>query len=431
MIAQLQAIRGMNDFLPSETINWRHVEQVMETVLAAAGYQEIRLPLLEKTDLFKRSVGTATDIVEKEMYTFLDRNGDSLSLRPEGTAGCVRAGIEHGLLYHQTQRLWYTGPFFRHERPQKGRYRQFHHVGVEAFGMAGTDIEAELIQLSFAIFRQLGLAGHVTLELNSLGTPETRRAYADRLVGYFTRHASELDADSTRRLTTNPLRILDSKNPALQALIAQAPCLPDCLDDSSREHFAGLQHALKTLGIPFRLNPRLVRGLDYYSKTVFEWVTNSEGAQNAVCSGGRYDTLVEQLGGAPAPACGFAFGLERIMLLLQETGQPLPSPAPLIYVVSADSDAHLHALALTENLRSRLPGLRIIVHAGGGSFKNQFRKADKSGAMLALVIGEAEMANQTVTLKYLREDKPQQTLPETELVQQISACRQSLFPAAK
>jgi len=415
MTVTLQAIRGMNDILPSDSSIWQFVEQTMRDTLASAGYQEIRLPIVEKTELFKRSVGEATDIVEKEMYTFEDRNGDSLSLRPEGTAGCVRAGIEHGLLYHQTRRLWYIGPFFRHERPQKGRYRQFHHCGVEAFGMADPDIDAELIHLSFCIFKKLGLDTHLSLELNTLGSASARKNYAEALVDYFTTHQNLLDEDSKRRLTTNPLRILDSKNPAMQSLLADVPVLTDFLDEESSAHFAALQRYLQALSIPFQLNTRLVRGLDYYSGTVFEWVTNSDGAQNAVCSGGRYDGLIEQLGGNPSFATGFAFGLERVILLMQETGQKLPQAAPMVYILSVNEASSCRALCLAERLRALVKDMTVIVHAGGGSLKNQFKKADKSGAVLALVIGEQEMKDNTVTVKYLREETPQQVLSEEAL----------------
>jgi len=419
MTASIQAVRGMNDILPSETSIWQHIEHIFRQTLNSFGYQEIRLPIIEKTELFKRSVGEATDIVEKEMYTFEDRNGDSLSLRPEGTAGCVRAGIEHGLLYNQTQRLWYMGPFFRHERPQKGRYRQFNHCGVETYGFAGPDIEAELILLSARLIQQLGLSSAVTLEINSIGTASARQAYLTALRAYLTEHTEALDEDSRRRLTTNPLRILDSKNPGVQAVLNHAPNLSDYLEETSRAHAASLQNALTQLGIPFRINPRLVRGLDYYSDTVFEWLTNDDVAQNAVCAGGRYDHLVEQLGGKPTPACGFAFGMERLILLMQSSGQALQTHVPDAYMLSVDSASHCRALQIADQLRKSHPTLCLMVHAGGGSLKNQFRRADRSGAKMAFILGEQEMQDKTITLKSLREDLPQRTLSEPAFFAEI------------
>jgi histidyl-tRNA synthetase len=404
----IQAVRGMNDILPSETPLWQHVETILRNVLRSAAYQEIRLPIVEKTELFKRTIGEATDIVEKEMYTFADRNQENLTLRPEGTAGCVRAGIEHGLLYNQIQRLWYIGPYFRHERPQKGRYRQFHQCGVETFGMATPDIDAEVILLSARILDKLGLTPYVKLQLNSLGSIEARATYRTELVNYFTQHLDALDEDSQRRLTTNPLRILDSKNPAMQTVIMNAPKLIDYLDTESTEHFTQLQDHLKSANLDFTINPCLVRGLDYYTKTVFEWVTHDLGAQGTVCAGGRYDGLVEQLNGKATPALGFAIGLERIVLLLQQLHVPAQHATPLHgYVMSDSTETFQAALRLTDQLRNALPQLTLLLHCGGGSLKNQFKKADKSGAQLAIIIGKEEFETQSVTVKSLRENTPQ------------------------
>lgn len=407
MTTAIQAIRGMNDILPPDTFFWQFVEKTLRDVLQSYGYQEIRLPLVEKTELFKRSIGEATDIVEKEMYTFLDRNNDSLTLRPEGTAGVVRAGIEHGLFYNQIQRLWYTGSYFRYERPQKGRYRQFHQCGAEVFGLEGPDVDAELILLTAKVFEKLGLKPYVSLQLNSLGSPQARLAYREELVRYFTLHKDQLDEDSQRRLNSNPLRILDSKNPALQELIAQAPKLTEHLDENSASHFSKLQHYLTQAGIAYTVNPCLVRGLDYYTKTVFEWVTNELGAQGTVCAGGRYDGLVEQLGGKATPALGFAIGMERTVLLLQQLQvQPIEQTVDIYFITDGDQ-AFETGLVLSEQLR---PGLNVLQNCGGGSFKSQFKKADKSGARLALILGEEELQNGTVTIKYLREDRPQETI---------------------
>jgi histidyl-tRNA synthetase len=410
----IQAIRGMNDILPSETYLWQHVEKIMRDVLQSYGYQEIRLPTVEKTELFKRSIGEATDIVEKEMYTFLDRNNDSLTLRPEGTAGCVRAGVEHGLLHNQIQRLWYLGPYFRHERPQKGRYRQFHQCGAEVFGLEGPDVDAELIILAARILEKLGLKSAVTLEINSLGSVAARATYRETLVDYFNQYRAQLDEDSQRRLTSNPLRILDSKNPAMQELIANAPKLTEHLDAESAQHFVKLQNYLTHLGIRFTVNPRLVRGLDYYTKTVFEWVTTELGSQGAVCSGGRYDGLVEQLSGKPTPALGFAFGMERLILLMQQMEQ-VKAPTLDVYLINEGEMAFATALQLAENLRDHIPGLRLLQHCGGGSFKNQFKKADKSGAQFALILGEEEARAGTVAIKFLREEAPQISLMQSEV----------------
>lgn len=411
----------MNDCLPQDSGLWQYVEQVLRDTVASYGYSEIRFPIVEMTELFKRSIGEVTDIVEKEMYTFNDRNGDSLTLRPEGTACCVRAGNEHGLLYNQEQRLWYTGPMFRHERPQKGRYRQFHQFGLEAFGIATADIDAEVIILSARIWQKLGLTPFVKLELNSLGSNEARAAYRDTLIAYLEQHKDLLDEDSMRRLYSNPLRVLDSKNPAMAEMLAKAPKLADHLDEESATHFDQLQQRLTAAGIEFTLNPRLVRGLDYYNRTVFEWVTTELGSQGTVCAGGRYDGLVEQLGGKATPAVGFALGLERLILLLQTLNliPELPGTAD-IYLMAVGESAELAAIGVAERLRSELPAKRVILHCGGGNLKKQFKKADKSGAELALIIGDEELARGEVTLKWLRQDKPQQTLKLSELTQHLA-----------
>lgn len=412
----IQAIRGMNDLLPSQTAYWQAVENKLKAVLAQYGYQEIRFPLLEVTELFKRSIGEVTDIVEKEMYTFLDRNQESLTLRPEGTASCVRASLQHGLLHHQTQRLWYSGPMFRYERPQKGRYRQFYQLGAEAFGVATPDMDAELIAISARFWQVLGIAEYLTLSINSLGTPETRQRYREKLVAYFTRYYQDLDEDSQRRLQTNPLRILDSKNPALQDCIASAPTLLDELDLASQTHFNTVLQLLTDAKIPFQIVPRLVRGLDYYTHTVFEWVTTSLGAQGSVCGGGRYDNLVHQLGGNPTPAVGLALGLERVVELCQSHANVELNDYPHIYLIMVGESAQNYGFQLSERLRNHLPHLRIILNAGGGNFKVQFKRADKSGAKLALILGDDEVQQSTVSIKYLRENTEQQTVREVELV---------------
>jgi len=416
----IQAIRGMNDILPSQTPYWQYVEQTISQLLESYGYQEIRLPLLEKTDLFSRSIGEVTDIVEKEMFTFFDRadkndQAESLSLRPEGTASCVRAGIEHGLFYNQVHRLWYIGPMFRHERPQKGRYRQFHQIGGEVYGLVGPDIDAELIAMTARFWQQLGLTD-LELQINSLGSASARVAYRQQLVDYFSQHHEQLDEDSQRRLQNNPLRILDSKNPQMQDLIAQAPQLLDYLDAESHAHFETLQQLLTQMGIVYRVNPRLVRGLDYYNRSVFEWVTTNLGAQGTVCAGGRYDGLVEQLGGKPTPAVGFALGIERLVLLIAQAHSLSLEKTPHLYFILVGESAMQQGFRLAESLRDALPQLRLLVHCGGGSFKSQFKKADKSGARLALILGEDEVAQQQVTIKYLREDRSQVTLAQTALV---------------
>jgi histidyl-tRNA synthetase len=405
----IQAIRGMNDILPVETPRWQFVEGVFRDLMATYGYTEIRLPSVEKTELFKRSIGEVTDIVEKEMYTFEDRNGDSLTLRPEGTAGCVRACIQNGLLYNQTQRLWYMGPMFRHERPQKGRYRQFHQLGVEAFGLAGPDIDAELIAMTARLWHKLGMTDEVRLEINSLGSAEARHAYRQTLVEYLQQYRDQLDEDSLRRLDTNPLRILDSKNPDMLAMIEAAPKLMDHLDDESRAHFEALCSLLEAMGIEYLINPRLVRGLDYYSKTVFEWVTDRLGAQGTVCAGGRFDGLIEQLGARATPAMGYALGMERLVALLED--KPLPDNfSPHAYLLLAGNEAELQGQVLAEQLRDTLPTLRLVVNSGGGSFKSQMKRADKCGAQLALILGEDEINKQQISVKNLRQEEEQQVV---------------------
>ncbi|MEZ2744142.1 histidine--tRNA ligase [Halopseudomonas bauzanensis] len=422
MLKNLQAVRGMNDILPTDSALWQYFESTVAKVLAGYGYQQIRLPIVEPTELFKRSIGEVTDIVEKEMYTFADRNGDSLTLRPEGTAGCVRAMLEHGLLGGGvSHKVWYTGPMFRHERPQKGRYRQFHQVGVETFNLGGPDIDAELIILSWRLWRMLGLDEAVTLELNSLGSSADRARYRDDLVAYLRERFEQLDEDSQRRLDSNPLRVLDSKNPDTQALLVDAPKLADYLNDEARAHFDGLRALLDAAGIPYVINPRLVRGLDYYGLTVFEWVTDRLGAQGTVCAGGRYDGLVEQLGGKPAPAVGFAMGIERLLLLIETLGKV---PAELsrqvdVYLVTLGAETQQPAIRLAEQLRDALPGLRLVVHCGGGSFKSQFKKADKSGALYALILGEEEAAAGQVGFKPLRGDGEQLTLAWDAVPEQL------------
>ena len=416
MAKTIQAVRGMNDILPEESATWQFLEDTLRRVIRSYGYQEIRLPLLEKTELFRRSIGEVTDIVEKEMYTFDDRNGDSLTLRPEGTAGCVRACMEHGLLHNQTRRLWYAGPMFRHERPQKGRYRQFHQIGVEAFGMTGPDIDAEVILMTARFWRALGL-DHAVLQLNSLGTVEARAGYREALVGYLQGRQAELDEDSRRRLQSNPLRILDSKNPDMQGLIADAPQLSEYLDEESRVHFDELCALLDAAGIAYEINPRLVRGLDYYSKTVFEWVTDRLGAQGTICAGGRYDGLVEYLGGRATPAVGFALGLERLIALLEVCGIEPPDASPHVYLVLAGEQAVLQGMVLADELRNAVSGLSVQANCGGGSFKSQFKRADRSGAELALVIGDEEAERGEITIKPLRAGGEQQTVSRQDIAQ--------------
>ncbi len=417
MSKQIQAIRGMNDCLPEQSGLWQWAESAMRAVVASYGYQEIRTPIVESTNLFKRSIGEVTDIVEKEMYTFADRNEDSLTLRPEGTASVVRAGNEHGLLYNQQQRLWYMGAMFRHERPQKGRYRQFHQFGVEVFGLAGPDIDVEVIMLSARLWKKFGIEKHVRLEINSLGSSQARANYKEALVSYLSERKSALDEDSVRRLASNPLRVLDSKNPQVQEAIKDAPSLMDYLDEESKEHFCGLCERLDRLGIQYRVNPRLVRGLDYYNRTVFEWVTDSLGSQGTVCAGGRYDGLVEQLGGKSTQGVGFAMGLERLILMLQalELDKNV-APVVDLYVTSMGDSVEDYAREVGEQLREQLPLLRVQSHCGGGNFKKQMKRADASGAAMALVLGENEMNEQQVSVKYLREDRPQVTMQRDDLV---------------
>ncbi len=411
MSKTIQAIRGMNDCLPSETNIWQMVESVLRRVASNYGFAEIRMPIVESTALFKRSIGEVTDIVEKEMYTFDDRNGDSLTLRPEGTASCVRAGNQHGLLYNQEQRLWYMGPMFRHERPQKGRYRQFHQFGVEAFGIATPDIDAEVISLTARLWRELGISEYVTLELNSLGSNEERAEYRDALVAFLTEKQDQLDEDSKRRMHTNPLRVLDSKNPQVQAALNGAPKLSDYFGEQSREHFAELCQRLEAAGINYVINDKLVRGLDYYNRTVFEWVTDSLGAQGTVCAGGRYDGMVEQLGGKATPAFGFALGLERIVLMLSDLDK-VKNVRPQVdaYVIMLGDGADIKGNALAEQWRDQIPDIRLQCHCGGGNMKKQMKRADKSGAQIALILGEDEIAQQQVTIKYLRGQQEQQSV---------------------
>lgn len=400
MSKTITAVRGMNDILPDQAHRWEYFEDTVRDWLRAYGYAAIRMPILERTELFVRSIGEVTDIVEKEMYTFRDElNGESLTLRPEGTASCVRAAIEHNLLYPGPQRLWYGGPMFRHERPQKGRYRQFHQIGVEALGYAGPDIDAEHIVMCARLWRRLGLDG-LELQLNTLGSSEARARYRARLVHYLERHVELLDDDARRRMHSNPLRVLDSKNPALQALIEQAPRLYDDLDEDSLRHFEQLQAALRAANVPFTLNPRLVRGLDYYNRTVFEWVTDRLGAQGTVCAGGRYDGLIEQIGGKSAPACGYAMGIERLLALIEAGGLPVPRVLPDAYVVRQGESAELFAATAAERLRDA--GLRVVLHCGGGSFKSQMKKADASGARYAVIVGDDEAAAGVLSLKPLR-----------------------------
>jgi len=417
----IQAIRGMHDILPERSSLWQHVEGVIKRGFLCYGYREIRPPILEKTELFSRSIGEVTDIVEKEMYTFEDRNGDSLTLRPECTASCVRAGIENGLLHNQIQKLWYSGPMFRHERPQKGRYRQFYQMGAEVFGLEGPDIDAELILMSARIWKDLGIDDIVHLELNSLGTTEERAAYREELVAYLSQHQDRLDEDSRRRLSSNPLRILDSKNPEMRDIIAGAPNLYDSLGEASRAHFTELRQLLDAAGIRYTINPRLVRGLDYYCNTVFEWVTEALGAQGTVCAGGRYDGLVEQLGGKWTPGVGFAMGLERLILLVEERQTVADGQAPHLYLITAGAQAQTHGFLIAESLRDSLPGLRIMTHCGGGGFKSQFKRADRSGARWAVVLGEEEIANQTMGIKDLRGELAQQSIPQSDLAAFLAA----------
>ena len=411
---QIQPIKGMNDVLPEAIGAWQYFECCTRELLTAYGYQEIRVPLLEHTELFQRAIGEHTDVVGKEMYTFIDRGGDSLTLRPEATAGIVRALISNGMLRGQRHKLWCLGPMFRHEAPQAGRYRQFWQVDVEAVGCAGPDVDAELIAMSARLWRRLGIEG-LTLQINSLGTSESRRVYRARLVDYLEAHEAQLDADSRRRLLGNPLRVLDSKNPEMQELIRGAPLLTEHLDPESQAHFAELCATLRAVGVPYEINPRLVRGLDYYNRTVFEWVTASSGAQNAVCSGGRYDGLIAQLGGDATPAIGFAMGIERLVMLVVAAGRTPAAAQPDVYVVVGGSQAVSPALQLVERLRTERPAVRFELNVGGGNLKAQFRRADRSGAVLALILGEDEIARAVVGLKPLRDTAGQSECPIAQL----------------
>jgi len=416
MANNIQAIRGMHDVLPEQTPLWQYAEQTLRSVLSAYGYSEIRLPIVEKTELFKRSIGEVTDIVEKEMYTFDDRNGDSLTLRPEGTAGCLRACLEHGLLHNQVHRLWYYGPMYRHERPQKGRYRQFIQLGVETYGMSGPDIDAELILIMDRLWKKLGIRDKVRLQLNSLGTIAERLVYRETLVGYFQAHLEELDEDSLRRLETNPLRILDTKNPAMQQVVANAPELMAHLGDDSLMHFNNLTATLNNLGISYEINTRLVRGLDYYSKTVFEWVTDELGSQGTVCAGGRYDSLIEQLGGKPNFAVGFAMGIERLLALMETLDNVPVARAVDVFMIRVGEIAEREGLRFAETIRNEVPGMKLQVNCGGGSFKSQFKKADKSGAEYAIILGDDEVSRGEVSVKSLRNEQGQQTLSQTQTI---------------
>jgi len=416
----VQAVRGMHDILPEQSPRWQYAENIIKQVLASYCYHEIRLPIVEKTELFKRSIGEVTDIVEKEMYTFDDRNNDSLTLRPEGTAGCLRACLEHGLLHNQVHRLWYYGPMFRHERPQKGRYRQFYQLGVETYGLAGPDIDAEVIALTDRMWKKLGIRSKVRLELNTLGTIEERLVYREKLVEYFNQHLELLDEDSLRRLETNPLRILDSKNRDLKQVIQNAPELLDYMGDESRNHFETLTQTLDSLGIEYTLNTRLVRGLDYYGKTVFEWVTDDLGSQGTICAGGRYDSLIEQLGGKANHAIGFAMGMERLLLLIEQLEDVPVEKMVDVYMICVGPEAEKVGMCLAEKIRTEIDGIKLQLNCGGGSFKSQFKKADKSGAEFAIIIGEDEVSCNEVSLKPLRTDQQQKNISHEQLIQELT-----------
>jgi len=416
----VQAVRGMHDILPEQSPRWQYAENIIKQVLASYCYHEIRLPIVEKTELFKRSIGEVTDIVEKEMYTFDDRNNDSLTLRPEGTAGCLRACLEHGLLHNQVHRLWYYGPMFRHERPQKGRYRQFYQLGVETYGLAGPDIDAEVIALTDRMWKKLGIRSKVRLELNTLGTIEERLVYREKLVEYFNQHLELLDEDSLRRLETNPLRILDSKNRDLKQVIQNAPELLDYMGDESRNHFETLTQTLDSLGIEYTLNTRLVRGLDYYGKTVFEWVTDDLGSQGTICAGGRYDSLIEQLGGKANHAIGFAMGMERLLLLIEQLEDVPVEKMVDVYMICVGPEAEKLGMCLAEKIRTEIDGIKLQLNCGGGSFKSQFKKADKSGAEHAIIIGEDEVSCNEVSLKPLRTDQQQKNISHEQLIQELT-----------
>jgi histidyl-tRNA synthetase len=417
----IQAIRGMNDCSPTESPLWQWIEGQVRQILSSYGYSEVRMPIVESTPLFARAIGEVTDVVSKEMYTFWD-NDEQLTLRPEGTAGCVRAAIEHGWIYNNEQRLWYMGPMFRHERPQKGRYRQFHQAGVEVFGIATPEIDAELIILTARLWKALGIDQHVSLQLNSIGSLEARANYRSALVAFLENHQDLMSEEEKERLVKNPLRILDTKNQALQDVLDGAPKLLDYLDDESRDHFAQLCGLLDAVGIQYEINPKLVRGLDYYNKTVFEWVTSALGAQGTVCGGGRYDGLVEQLGGHATSGVGFAMGLERLVLLVQEVNKSIPVKSAVdIYVVYQGEGTTLAAFQLAEKLRSELPHLSTMLHCSGGNFKKQFKRADKSGATLALVLGESEVQNNQVVVKHLLGEAEQQTIDVDNLIEHVKA----------
>lgn len=422
MATKIQSVRGMNDYLPADTAVWQRIENTLKRILTSYGISEIRTPIVEHTPLFQRAIGEVTDVVEKEMYSFQDREENvSLTLRPEGTAGCVRAGIEKGLLYNQEQRLWYIGPMFRHERPQKGRYRQFHQLGAEVFGLSGPDVDAELIMMTARWWRELGIAEHVTLELNSIGSLQARANYREALVAFLEQHKDKLDEDCKRRMYTNPLRVLDSKDKVVQELLNDAPALFDYLDEESKAHFDGLCAILDAAGIQYRINQRLVRGLDYYNRTVFEWVTTALGSQGTVCAGGRYDGLVEQLGGHNTPAVGFAMGLERMVLMVQSVNPDFVSETAVtdIYLASFGEGSQVAAMMLAEQIRDSLPDVRIMTNYGGGNFKRQLSRADKNGARIALILGEDEIANGTVTVKELATGE-QQTLAQSGLSARLS-----------
>lgn len=419
MAKTIQAIRGMNDCSPTESPLWQWVEMQVRGVLNSYGYSEVRMPIVESTPLFARAIGEVTDVVSKEMYTFWD-NDEQLTLRPEGTAGCVRAAIEHGWIYNNEQRLWYMGPMFRHERPQKGRYRQFHQAGVEVFGITNPEIDAELIILTARLWKKLGIDQHVSLQLNSIGSLEARANYRSALVAFLEKYQELMSEEEKERLVKNPLRILDTKNQELQKVLDNAPKLLDYLDDESRAHFAQVCALLDAVGIQYEINPKLVRGLDYYNKTVFEWVTSALGAQGTVCGGGRYDGLVEQLGGHATSGVGFAMGLERLVLLVQEVNSNIPLKSAVdIYVIHQGENTTLAALQLAEKIRSELPHLRVMQHCSGGNFKKQFKRADKSGAALALVIGESEVQNNQVVVKHLHGGVEQQTFEMGQVVDYI------------
>lgn len=422
MAKTIQAIRGMNDLSPTDSPLWQWIEGQVRETLASYGYAEIRSPILESTNLFARGVGEETDIVSKEMFTFKDRDDESLTLRPEGTAGCVRAAIEHGWIYNQEQRLWYIGPMFRYERPQKGRYRQFHQAGVEIFGIANPEADAELILLTARLWEKLGIREHVSLQLNSIGSLDARKKYNEALVAFLNQHIDVLDEDCKRRLTTNPLRILDTKNEQIQAVLNNAPKLHDYLDDEAKSHFAQVCAILDQMGVQYEINQKLVRGLDYYNKTVFEWVTTALGSQGTVCGGGRYDGLVEQLGGHATEGVGFAMGLERLVLLVQEVNPTVVLPRAVdIYVVHTGEGTTAKAFELAEKVRSAFPQLRTMLHCSGGNFKKQFKRADKSGAKLALVLGESEVAEKTVVIKDLQGEVEQITVPQANLISELQA----------